>query len=134
LEGSFQVDDKPEIYSKTDLINAVYANSATNLSFGDSTPIPNRLYDAIVFKCPLVASKGTYLAELIEKYQIGIVVNGFDDDVEQQLIQYTINFNAEKFLNGCEELLSEVMFEEGQFIERVTSLLNSWKDTNVSKF
>lgn len=134
LEGPFDVSEKPEIYSGTDIINAVYANAETNLPYGDSTPIPNRLYDAIVFKCPIIASKGTYLAEIIEKYHIGIAINGFDKDVEAYIDAYLKEFDSVVFMDGCKKLLSEILEEENIFRARLITLLNEWKCKNASKF
>lgn len=125
--NAFTTDEKPSIYSEIDLINAVYANKAKNIGFGDSTPIPNRLYDALIFKCPIVASEGTYLAELIDEYKIGFSLNGFDPNAECYFDHYIQNFNPQVFLSGCEKLLSKVMHEEGIFQDKLKSTLMHWK-------
>ena len=58
---SSPLNKKPSIYTNIHLINAVYANTNNRLNYGDSTPLPNRIYDCVVFKRPIVASKNTYL-------------------------------------------------------------------------
>ncbi len=126
LEGAFNVRQKPEIYSRTHLINAVYANAAEHLSLGDATPLPNRLYDAIVFRCPLVASKGTYLAEIIDEYHLGLAVNGFDRDLDEQITAYLAGFRAEAFLDGCAKLYREVLAEESAFHDKLRSIFTEW--------
>lgn len=129
IHGPFDCADKKVIYCNTDLINTVYVNSETedSISLGDSTPLPNRLYDALMFYRPLVASKGTYLAELVDKYDLGININGFDKNIEQQILNYTNSFDKIKFQNGCDKLREEVMLEEDIFIKEITRIFNYWK-------
>lgn len=130
LEGAFDVKQKPEIYAGTHLINAVYANAADDLPLGDATPLPNRLYDAIVFRCPLLASKGTYLAEIIEKYHLGLAVNGFERDLDEQITAYLSGFRPDEFDDGCETLYQEVMAEENAFLNTLRHIFNEWMLTN----
>lgn len=126
LEGAFAVQQKPQIYAGTHLINAVYANAAEHLSLGDATPLPNRLYDAIVFHCPLIASQGTYLAEIIDEYHLGLAVNGFDKDLDEQIEAYLAAFRPDVFLDGCAKLYREVLAEESTFLEKLRSIFTEW--------
>lgn len=129
LEGAFDVSQKPEIYADTDLINTVYANDTEDrLALGDSTPIPNRLYDALVFRRPMIASRGTYLAQIIEKYHLGLVVNGFDKDLSEQIETYFRTFDHKAFSKGCTELLKEVTEEEEIFLCRLKDVLKEWTE------
>lgn len=127
LCGEFDVRDKGRIYEGVDLINAVYANGKNRLSFGDSTPLPNRLYDAIVFHRPIIASKGTYLAQLIDQYSIGFNINGFDPAVEKQFDEFVDNFSWDKFKLGCSRLLSVVLSEENDFRSKLHNILGNWR-------
>lgn len=128
LHGPFNRDDKIDIYRNTDLINTVYVNAEKeeDIPLGDSTPLPNRLYDAIVFYRPLVTSQGTYLAELADQYHLGLNINGFDKNIEQQILDYTRHFNKEEFKDGCNRLRKEVMIEEERFINTITKIFNNW--------
>lgn len=130
LHGSFQREDKNEIYRNTDLINTVYANAEKEeeIPLGDSTPLPNRLYDALVFYRPLVTSKGTYLAELSEKYHLGININGFEKNIEQQILGFAKHFDVQRFKSGCDSLRKQVLAEEESFINTITMIINDWKE------
>lgn len=125
FEGQFTNKDKPLIYSKIDLINAVYANDSIDIRLADSTPLPNRVYDSAVFKCPIVASKGTYLAELIDKYSLGFSINGFDNDLESQFDSYVDNFDETAFRDGCNRFLNDVMVEEAIFNKKCNDILDN---------
>lgn len=130
LHGPFNVKDKEAIYQNTDLINTVYANAKNeeDIPLGDSTPLPNRLYDAILFYRPLVTSRGTYLAELSEEYHLGVNVNGFDEHIEEEIVAYTEHFDKQEFMKGCDELREQVMEEEKQYKTTITQIFKHWKE------
>ena len=129
LHGPFGVEEKRRIYAETDLINTVYVNAerVEDIPLGDSTPLPNRLYDALIFYRPLVTSRGTYLAELSEKYHLGVNVNGFDASIEEEILDYVRHFNKEEFIRGCDELRKEVIAEEKQFRNTIFQILKDWR-------
>ena len=130
LHGPFDVKEKESIYRDTDLINTVYANAEKeeDIPLGDSTPLPNRLYDALVFYRPLVTSRGTYLAELSDDYYLGVNVNGFDKNIEGEIISYTETFDRKKFVEGCDKLRKQVIEEENAYRAKVAQILKTWKE------
>lgn len=130
VHGPFSLEEKETIYRNTDLINTVYANAVReeDIPLGDSTPLPNRLYDAIIFYRPLVSSKGTYLAELSDEYHLGVNVNGFDEKIEETIINYTKNFDKQVFMEGCDRLKAIVIEEETIFRTKVAHILGFWKE------
>lgn len=124
FSGEFHYTAKPEIYRNIDLINAVYANApAGKMSPGDSTPIPNRLYDCVVFRVPIVCCKGTFLAMIVEKYALGFAIDAYTDDVVACFEQYVANFDKEAFLEGCDAFLAVAQQEEAAFKERVIAFI-----------
>ena len=129
FHGPFDVAKKKEFFREIDLLNAVYANAKQekDIPLGDSTPIPNRLYDCLVFYRPLVASKGTYLAELIETYGLGCTVNGFSLDAPETMRSFADSFDRGVFMKGCDVLREQVCREENQYVAAVTRLLNEWR-------
>lgn len=131
FQGQFNNNEKPEIYRNVDLINAIFANDNINLRLADSTPLPNRVYDSAVFKCPIVASKGTYLAELIDEYYLGFSVNGFDVDIEKQFNKFIESFEEKKFREGCDRFLKNVLQEENEFTNRFYEVLKIIEEGKV---
>lgn len=130
LHGPFDVKEKESIYRETDLINTVYANAEKeeDIPMGDSTPLPNRLYDALIFYRPLVTSRGTYLAELSDEYHLGVNVNGFDQKLEDEIINYTKSFDRKAFMDGCDKLRTLVAEEENAFRTKVAQIFKTWKE------
>jgi len=77
-----------------------------------TTALPNKLYDSILYKKPLMASSGTYLGELAEKYKIGFTVDVTADNIAETIENYISNFDEEVFLEGCQRLLKRVLTEQ----------------------
>lgn len=99
----FKNEDKPKIYEEIDIINAIYGNETYEVT----TALPNKLYDCLIFKRPMIVSSGTYLAEVVEKYNLGIAVNK-DDDILNKLDYYIQTFDKDLFILGIEELFSQI--------------------------
>lgn len=100
--------DKPLIYQNIDIINAVYG-SATKVV---TTALPNKLYDCILFKKPIMVSSGTYLANVVETYHLGFSIDIEKDDIWESLNEYINQFNEDEFLEGCKKLKRLVIEEE----------------------
>lgn len=129
FHGAFTVSDKPQIFADVDLINCVYANAEREeeIPLGDSTPLPNRLYDSLTFYRPIVASKGTYLAELVEQYHLGCCINGFDAAAKYDILKYVDTFDESEFISGCNALKSIVIKEEKEYLKMIKMIFKDWK-------
>lgn len=59
------------LYEKCDVIYSVYDADMTNVRVA----LPNKLYEAIYCERPIIVAKGTYLAELVERWGVGVAVD-----------------------------------------------------------
>lgn len=101
--GPFDNSQKPEIYSHIDIINSLYGNQTLDVSYA----IPNRFYDAALFQKPLIVSDGTYLTQMVERYQLGVVIHDVRN-IYSDVTSYCKNFNVQAFSSNCSVLLEEV--------------------------
>jgi succinoglycan biosynthesis protein ExoL len=69
-------DDLPEIYSKTDILVCTYDTREENVKYAE----PNKLYEALYFRCPILVSSGTFLAQEVKQMHIGYSVDPFDKE------------------------------------------------------
>lgn len=104
----FDNSNKSILYEKIDMINGLYGS----LFINTKTLTPNRLYDAAIFKIPIIVSSGTWVAECVEKYGIGLSVNVFEDDIAKKLADYFAGFDENKFVDGCRRLLDVATTEQ----------------------
>ena len=68
------------IYSSIDCIYSLYDTSIKNVRVA----LPNKLYEGAWCGIPFIVSKGVYLAELVEQYQLGYAV---EDGNKGQLLE-----------------------------------------------
>jgi len=68
-------DGLPVIYQNIDLVLSTYDVIYENVRFAE----PNKLYEAIYFEVPIIVSKGTYIAEKVERLKVGFAINPLND-------------------------------------------------------
>lgn len=74
--GRYNYDkDIAKLYGACDAIYSVYDSKMKNVNIA----LPNKLYESVYCGLPIIVSKGTYLAEIVEKYNIGITVRSDDE-------------------------------------------------------
>jgi glycosyltransferase involved in cell wall biosynthesis len=71
------------LYERCDCIYAVYDTSLNNVKIA----LPNKLYESIYCELPIIVAKGTYLAELATKQNVGVAVSDQNEDELVQVIQ-----------------------------------------------
>ena len=125
FQGKFSNDEKPNIYKSIDLINAIYGTFSLEVT----TAIPNRFYDALIFKKPIIASKGTFLGQLVAENQLGISVELNSQDITQKIEDYIQNFNKQNFEYNCEIYLEKVIQEQQAFKGYINEFLMEGSET-----
>lgn len=113
--GAFKNSDKPQIYRNIDIINAVYGNY--NLLV--STPLPNRLYDGILFKKPIIAASGNYFSKVVDKNNLGISLDLNSKYIDKIIDEYISSFNKDDFTRSCQNLLLEINNEQNYFCQKI---------------
>lgn len=119
FHGPFNNSDKPALYQQVDIINSIYGDYGLETT----SAVPNRFYDAALYKCPIIVSKGTYLEELVEQYHLGFAVDIKTEDVPGRLDEYIESFSREQFEAGCNKLLEDVSMDLREQRDAVKRLL-----------
>lgn len=117
--GSFRNCEKNILYNGVDFINAIYGNDSLVVT----SALPNKLYDCLYYKIPIIVSKGTYLGELVKKYELGIVLDVDNDDIHRCINEYINEFNKAYFVDNCEKLLSIVKTEQNKTEKKILSFI-----------
>lgn len=68
--------DLPKIYSQINLTLATYDVRFDNVRYAE----PNKLYESIYFKTPIIVSEGTFLEDKVSKLKIGFSLNPLNED------------------------------------------------------
>ena len=110
---------KKKLYDHVDIINAVYGNSSLIVR----SALPNKLYDCIYYKKPIMVCAQTYLAAVVQKYHLGFAVDPETDDIMQATVCYLDAFDSEVFLNGCNQYLALAAAEQEETDELIRRFL-----------
>ena len=110
ITGRYQKEEEAELYAKNDFINVLRYNDGIN----NKTALPNRLYNAVVYGKPLLAFKGTYLAEEIQRYNLGLVLTTMSDTANV-LNTYLNEFNDEVYEKGRYSYFKGILQDNNDF-------------------
>ena len=118
VTGRYKKEDEEDLYLRNDLINVLrYSNGINN-----KTALPNRLYNAMLYGKPLIVFKGTYLAKLIEKYNLGVVITSMND-MEKELNEYLNKFDDAAYEIGRTTYFSNVTKENNNFKKKIQEFI-----------
>lgn len=110
-------NDISKLYQSVDIIYSAYDNENINCQLA----IPNRLYEAIVCKKPIIVSKGTKLSEYVEDGELGVSI----DPMSEESILCGINqvvSDYHKYVANMENLDEKKWFDD--YVETIINLYN----------
>lgn len=116
---AYDNEEKPQIYKKIDIINAVYGAESQITK----TALPNKLYDCILFKKPIMVSYGTYLSKIVMKNNLGFSVKLETDDLIDKIAQYIEAFDEDRFKKSCKKVIKIAQYEELKSQKRIEDFL-----------
>lgn len=108
-------DELPKVYSQIDVVVSTYDVENINVQYAE----PNKLYESIYYRTPIVVSKGTFLAKQVEKYHSGYIVDVSKDEYIVTLVRriekdifdvtsYLTNLDRTIAVDSCDELIKRV--------------------------
>lgn len=73
----------------------------------------------LFLKSLLLASPHTYLAQVVETYNLGVILNPEDPNFMSVLNKYVNSFKEQKFLSGSNEFLGLVNSQQKLFLDKI---------------
>jgi succinoglycan biosynthesis protein ExoL len=99
FHGSFKnPTDLEKIYENVDINIVCYDTSSENVKIAE----PNKFYESIFFKTPIVVSKGTFLSTKVEKSKIGIGIDASNDGTIINFIDSLSEHQLKSYINEME--------------------------------
>lgn len=120
FHGTFiNPDDLPRIYSQLDFVVATYDVSGINPRYAE----PNKLYEAIFFRTPIIVSRDSFLEHKVKEFGVGFSVNALDNsDIVSQVAAITPDV-YKTFVSNLESIEKEsVITSNEELIQRVKAL------------
>lgn len=97
LHGIFKNPaELPSVYETLDLVLATYDATSINAQYAE----PNKMYESIFFRVPIIVSKGTFLSKKVERFGIGYSVDALDnEDIDKLILSLSKHSIQEKIEN-----------------------------------
>lgn len=119
IYGRYKKEDEGMLYKNTDMVNLLLYDNINTKGV-----LANRYYNAVIYGKPLLTLKGTYQAEQIEKYDLGLVVDSLDD-IEGGIKKYLNEFDIDKYQNGRMSFFDSVITDNNYFKDLLIEFLKS---------
>jgi len=112
-------EDLPAIYSQLDFTLATYDTSYENVRYAE----PNKIYEAVFFRTPIIVSKGTYLAEKANSMKLGFSVDAMREQDVVTFINSLTTETIEKAKADISEIPQDYAIDNNrQFFEYLRNL------------
>lgn len=110
-----------KIYEKLDIIYLVY--DTTKESLNNQLALPNKLYESMCYKVPLICSENTYLAKIVNLHKIGVSIDCKNNNALEEAVNYVIE-NKNKLTENLENLNENLFFGDEDYLKLELFLKN----------
>lgn len=113
VEGYYEKELESQKYKESELINMLMSKENIN----NLTCLSNRLYNAAYNSKPLIVLEGSYMAKIVERHSLGLVLDNLDN-IEYKIERYLEDFDVVQY-NNQRYLFMEKVIEENNYFETV---------------
>lgn len=114
ITGRYSKGEERNLYANCDLVNVVISGTSKN----SRTLLPNRLYQAVAHRKPVLTLGGTYLARVVETWGLGLVLRSLND-AANELRCFRLAHNPVTFERNCWNFAQYVMRDKAVFEEKL---------------
>lgn len=115
-------DDLPVIYSKIDMVLSAYDVEFDNVRYAE----PNKIYESIYFRTPIIVSKGTFLSDKVSHLNIGFSIDPFN---EEEIISFVNGLTLDSIESKLLSLRSipneEAIDSNDEFFHKIENRYNN---------
>lgn len=110
--------DLPSIYQGIDLVLCTYPPT-----LGVKYAEPNKLYEAIYFRCPIIVSEKVFLGEKVKKLNIGYVIDAMDENKIRLFLESLNASDYQSKVDACKSIpQSECINRNDDFFKQIENL------------
>ncbi len=97
LHGAFKnPQDLPSIYESIDMVLSAYPPTP-----GVIYAEPNKLYEAIYFRCPIIVNNGTFLGRKVNILNVGYVIDAMNEENITTFVQSLNTVSYQEKVKAC---------------------------------
>lgn len=116
--GRYKKEEEENIVLSNQMINA-YLNHNIN----SETLMSNRFYLSVLMRKPIIVNKGSFQAEIVNQYGLGVILDD-NDDFSERIKEWWYNLDLDKYNDQCKEFLDKVKADLDNFEGEVVKLLH----------
>jgi len=118
FHGEYNPNDRYNFIKNIDIIHNIYENDGnTDYALG------NKFYDGIIFYLPQLCNKGSFMGEIVEKYNVGCTCDPNKQSFVSEIYNYFQNINNEKFRANCDIALRNILNEYNECKKYINNLV-----------
>jgi hypothetical protein len=114
VTGEYFPEAEGSLYESADYINMLMSSDSIN----NNTCMANRLYNAVFYGKSLIVMNGSFMANVVEKYNLGVVLDSLLS-MENRLADYEKNFNIHEYNKNRRNFMDVVKKENKLFKEKL---------------
>lgn len=99
FQGFYNKKDEPEIIRPSSFINIYYPHTRIH-----STALSNRFYNSLIYRKPMIVTKGQIQGDFCEKYNLGLAISN-TDNLPNKLKEWIDTTDYSLYENRCISLL-----------------------------
>lgn len=116
--------DLPAIYENVDIVIALYDVESINVLYAE----PNKLYEAIYYRKPIIVSTGTFLAQKVNRLGIGFDIDALSATCIDTFIESLSSEKIIKKKHAADNILrSEAINDNSKLLEAVKRYIDSYE-------
>ena len=119
FKGLYKKEEEGDIIKQNTMINIFYPNWPSHI-----TALSNRFYNSLVFKRPMLVTKGGTQGFYVEKYGVGLAVEDCGG-LATKMKDYLTNLDFSDYIMRCNNLLKEFEKDYQVFAAVVDSFIDS---------
>ena len=111
MHGTFEnPKDLQDIYSKIDISIVCYDTTSGNVRIAE----PNKLYESIFFKTPIVVSSGTFLEDRVKEYNAGYAIDASKDNSIIEFVKSITKEKIDAIINNMKTISSSELIDSSE--------------------
>ena len=105
FHGGYLPDERFSFAADTDILLNMFENDTTVYAVG------NKFYDGLIFRLPLICTAGSFMAELSEKFGVGLAANPDSPTLADDIFEFYSSLDTEAFSDACDTTLEKITAE-----------------------
>jgi len=117
--GMYERENEHLFYETTDFVN-IYMPTALR-----STLMTNRIYNALLYKKPVIVAANSTQSEYVEKYNLGIAVEDCNN-LAEKIEKFEAEIDEIKYIENCNILLNEFVDDYNLFEKKMIDFIQKY--------